>query len=69
MKNLVEYIRDKLWNLDTQKESKNETSHATSFGIKKCLETIFSKSIHIVIQKYAMNTNEEAKDIEDAEEY
>ena len=67
MENLVEYLKDKLWNLDTQRESKNETSYATSFGIKKCFERIFAKCIHIIIQKHEMNTDEEAKDTEDAE--
>ena len=72
MENLVEYLKDKLWNLDTQRESKNETSHATSFGIKKCLETIFADSVHIIIQEHTLNTDEEAeeaKDTEEAEDY
>ena len=39
MENLMKYIRDKLWKL----ESKNEISHAASFGIN---EKIFAKSCY-----------------------
>ena len=62
MQNLERFIRDKLWNLDTQEESRNETSHATSFGINKCLEKIFRKNIHIINKKYTISTEKEVEE-------